>query len=91
MPGDPVRVMLGTGLGGPGRGPPTQLGLDQPLPNQYVSFVLAAMRFDFGESVAQRAPVNSSILSRAGVTLVLVVYSTLIALAIAVPLAIVSA
>jgi peptide/nickel transport system permease protein len=92
VPGDPVRVMLGNRASDAQVAVlRSQLGLDQPLPNQYVTFVLAAMRFDFGQSVALKAPVNSLILGRAGVTLVLVVYSTLIALAIAVPLAIVSA
>ena len=92
VPGDPVRVMLGN------RASDAQvavlrarLGLDQPLPEQYVMFLWNAVRLDFGDSVALKAPINGLILGRAIPTLVLVVYSTLISLVVAVPLAILSA
>ena len=92
VPGDPVRVMLGN------RASDVQvavlrakLGLDQPLPEQYVMFLWNAVRLDFGDSVALKAPINSLILTRAIPTLALVVYSTLISLGVAVPLAILSA
>ncbi len=92
VPGDPVRVMLGN------RASEAQvavlrshLRLDQPLVSQYVSFIWNALRLDFGDSVALKASINSLILDRAPATLVLVAYSSLISLVLAVPLAILSA
>ena len=92
VPGDPARVMLGS------RATEEsvallreQLGLNEPLPTQYVQFVLDATHLEFGNSLFLRAPVGPIIADRAVNSLNLLLYSILISLLIAVPLAILSA
>src|SRR5690348_9309010 len=64
-PGDPVRVMLGEEPD-----PATiaavrqQLGLDQPLPVQYVLWAGRALHGDFGRSLRTRQPVVQAIAER---------------------------
>src|SRR3989449_11538945 len=41
------------------------LGLDRPLPEQYVSFLVRAARGDFGTSLRARRPVNELQIGRA--------------------------
>ena len=92
IPGDPAAIFLGA------RATPesvatlrAQLGLDEPLVTQYLDFVGGALRLDFGESITQRVPVAPLIAERVSVTMFLLLYSVLISLVVAVPLAIVSA
>jgi len=92
VPGDPARIILGT------RSSPEalatlrdQLGLNDPLPRQYLDFLTGAIRLDFGDSLVKRAPVASLLGQRVGVTALLMTYAVLIAVAIAVPLAVLSA
>lgn len=92
VPGDPARIILGA------RATPQavatlneQLGLDRSLPSQYVSFITGAVHLDFGESLVQKTSVGSIIGTRAEVTLLLLLYSVLISIVIAVPLAFASA
>lgn len=92
VPGDPARIILGA------QATPKavatlneQLGLDRSLPSQYLDFITGAVHFDFGESITQKTGVGSLIGSRAEVTLLLLIYSVLISIVIAVPLAIASA
>jgi peptide/nickel transport system permease protein len=70
VPGDPVRIMLGGGQGGDASASasPEQveelragLGLDQPLPIQYVGFLRRLVTFDFGTSYATGQEVSSAI------------------------------
>lgn len=65
IPGDPAEVMLF------GRGHPAdiqalrhQLGLDQPLPEQYWTFLTHALRLDFGTSIISHQPVMQEIWAR---------------------------
>jgi peptide/nickel transport system permease protein len=46
-----------------------RLGLDQPVPVQFVEYTLGALRGDLGESVWSRQPVSEIILERVGVSL----------------------
>ncbi len=92
VPGDPAHIILGA------RATPEavatlneQLGLDKPLPTQYLDFITGAVHFDFGESITQKTGVGGIIGSRAEVTLLLLLYSVIISVVIAVPLAIASA
>ena len=92
VPGDPIRIMLG------GKAPEAvvenidhQLGLDRPLPEQYVTFVGRAPRGDLGESIVLRRPVSSIVGERIGPSLFLLGYGTLIGIVLAVPLGIASA
>ena len=92
IPGDPVRVMLGARASDEAIAAlRAQLGLDQPLVDQYVSFVTNAARLDFGNSLFLRAPIGPIILDRVQNSLSLLVYSVVISLLIAVPLAVIAA
>lgn len=92
VPGDPVRVMLGSRASDEAiatlRG---QLGLDQPLTTQYVEFIRGAAHLDFGQSLFLRAPVGPIVVERAKNSAGLLVYAIVISLMIAVPLAMLAA
>lgn len=93
IPGDPVRLMFaGTGA--------TEeqvqamrhaLGLDRPLPVQYVNYVSKAIRGDLGQSIHFKQPVLQLILERMPATIELTLASLIIALAIAFPIGMLSA
>lgn len=92
VPGDPARIILGA------RATPSavatlnhQLGLDRPLPEQYLDFLKGAVTLNFGESISQRTSVGSILAPRATVTALLLIASVLISVLVAVPLAILSA
>ena len=92
VPGDPIRIMLG------GKAPQAridqverELGVDRPLPEQYIDFVVGIPQGDLGESIILRRPVSSVIGERLGPSVLLLAYATLIAIAIALPLGIASA
>ena len=77
VPGDPVDAMLGAasaGIPGPDRDRlmaqiRDQLGLNDPLPLQYVHWLGNALRFDFGESYLRHQPVATLIAQRLPSTL----------------------
>lgn len=92
IPGDPVKIMLSS------RATPEaiktvrhQLGLDRPLPIQYLRFLAGAIRMKFGNSLFLRTSIGPIIAKRATTSIALLVYSVLVSLVIAVPLAIISA
>ncbi|MEO5324153.1 ABC transporter permease [Mesorhizobium sp. CC13] len=91
-PGDPAAVMLG-----PDATPAdvealrVRLGLDQPLPIQYVYFLAQLARGDLGHSIFLDMPVASALLDRAEPTFFLTLFAILIASAIALPVGIMSA
>lgn len=92
VPGDPVRVMLGSRASAEAiatlRG---QLGLDQSLTAQYIDFIRGAVHLDFGQSLFLRAPVGPIAIERAKNSAGLLVYAIIISLLIAVPLAMLAA
>ena len=65
LPGDPARLAAG-----PDATPETvelvrqDLGLDQPLPEQFVRFIGGALRWDFGTSLRTKRPVATEIAER---------------------------
>lgn len=67
------------------------LGLDDPLAIQYVQFVGRAVQGDFGISIRHRQPAMEMILERMPATLSLTLASFSVALAISLPLGILSA
>ena len=81
LPGDPARTL--------GRGrfsTPEQLeefnrtyGLDQPLPQQFVTFLKNTLTGDLGISLRYRVPVSDLIVDRMWPTLLLVGTSTILA------------
>ncbi|GAB5494785.1 MAG: ABC transporter permease [Phototrophicaceae bacterium] len=67
------------------------LGLDKPLIFQYTDFVGHALQGDFGISIRHRQPAMEMVLERMPATLTLTISSFAVALAIALPLGILSA
>lgn len=63
-----------------------QLGLDQPIHEQYLRFLGRALRLDFGTSVQTNQPVVDEMLRRFPATFELGVLALLIAVAVGVPL-----
>lgn len=92
IPGDPVVQMLGIQAT-----PETiaeverDLGLDKSIPEQLVQFVGNAFQGDLGTSIIKRAPVRDVVFDRFLPSIYLLVFSTLIALVIALPLGALSA
>jgi peptide/nickel transport system permease protein len=86
IPGDPALVLLGEGADAAAlAGVRADLGLDRPLPVQFVSWLQHALRGDLGRSIVSGEPVAGLILQRFGLTaavvLVAVTAATLIAAA----------
>jgi peptide/nickel transport system permease protein len=92
VPGDPAQFMLGLNAR-----PDTlaalraQLGLDQPAPVRYVSWVLGMLHGDFGISYTYKTPVTELVLQRLGVSLPLAVLSLFLTILIAFPAGILAA
>lgn len=66
-------------------------GLDKPLHEQYLVWAANALGGDLGQSLFTNEPVMDLILERVGVTVLLSVYSLILALAIAIPLGVLAA
>ncbi len=92
VPGDPAVIMLGNRATDENvaqlRG---VLGLDEPLPVQYVLYMKNLFQGDLGESYSYRQPVKSIVLERIPVTLLLSVFAAILALIITIPLSILAA
>jgi peptide/nickel transport system permease protein len=92
VPGDPVRIMLhGRATDEVVAAAHERLGLDQPVPVQFVRFVWNALHGDLGTSIIQQAPVADIVFERLGASLFLLTYGALIAVLLALPLALVAA
>jgi peptide/nickel transport system permease protein len=91
-PGDPARMLAGQDAD-----PATiqairdELGLDRPLPVQYLGFVADAVRADLGRSYVTRRPVSEEIARRYPRTFTLAVASVSIAFLLGVLLGVVAA
>ena len=94
IPGDAIAARLGTSTALE----PAELaslrayfGLDQPLPVQYWNWLTSILRGDFGYSIRTGRPVLVEIAERLPATLELAAAATLIAVAIGLPLGLLSA
>lgn len=86
LPGDPTLSILGEGATQEERAAlRTELGLDLPLPVQYVRWASRVATGDFGLSLRNREPVSQMLAQRIPVTLQLTILSMLLAVAIGVP------
>lgn len=86
IPGDPALVLLGEGADAASlAGVRADLGLNRPLPVQFLAWLEHAVQGDLGRSIVSGEPVSSLILGHFGVTatvvLVAVTLATLIAIA----------
>ena len=68
-----------------------QLGLDRPLPAQYLTYMAQMLTGDWGSSIATKRPVLGEILSRLPATIELIVAAMLIAIPLGLLLGILSA
>jgi peptide/nickel transport system permease protein len=95
-PGDPVMAMIDPDVAS-AMGPEwvemqrRQLGLDQPLPVRYGIWLTEILQGNFGYSYLDRQPVSAKVLERFGPTFTLMFSAQFVALAIAIPLGILSA
>ena len=69
----------------------TQLGLDKPLPEQFLRYLAALVRGDLGLSLTTGQPVMQELLSRLPASLELVLLALLTACAVALPLGLLAA
>jgi len=84
IPGDPALVLLGEGADAAAlAGLRADLGLDRPLPLQFVSWLQHALRGDLGRSIVSGEPVAGLILQRFGLTAVVVLIAVTAATVIA--------
>lgn len=65
-----------------------RLGLDRPLPEQYLAWLRKAVRLDFGESLHFHRPVAALIAERAGNTALLGLSALVVATAVGLPMGI---
>jgi peptide/nickel transport system permease protein len=94
MPGDPVRLLLGTDSNPSPEAIAamrSKLGLDQPVLTQYAHWLRDMLHFEFGQSVFDGYPIINYIRSSLPNTLELALGAILVAIVIGVPLGIVSA
>lgn len=91
-PGDPAAVILGD------RATPEdverlrdQLGLNDPLPVQFLNWFGGVLRLDFGDSIFLGMPVTEALLERVGPTVLLTIYALLVQIVIGVPLGVLAA
>lgn len=92
-PGDPAELMLGDYAGvSPQvlRDMRARLGVDQPLPVQYVRYLGQVLTGDLGRSFRTNQPVLSEIAAQAPYTLVLAVAGILLAILVGIPAGIIS-
>jgi peptide/nickel transport system permease protein len=92
LPGDPAQIILGIKAT-----PETlqdlrhKLGLDLPLPVQYLNWIGGVIRGELGKSITYEVPITSLILSRLPVTIPLALLSILFAVVFSIPLGIYAA
>jgi peptide/nickel transport system permease protein len=92
LPGDPTSAILGDrATDADVERINRSLGLDKPIPVQFLVFVERVLSGDLGSSIHLKVPVMSLVAQRLPVTLLLTAMAALIALALAVPLAFVAA
>jgi peptide/nickel transport system permease protein len=92
LPGDPAAAMLGTNATPQAVADlRSQLGLDKPLPQQFVDYVVGLVQLDFGRSLAVRAPVTTLISNALLPTVLLTLGGTLVSVIVGVPLGVLAA
>lgn len=87
IPGDPAQIILGIHAT-----PETlrelrrQLGLDQPVVIQYLTYMKKLVMGDMGRSIAYDVPIRSLIFSRLQVTIPLAILSMILAIFLSIPM-----
>jgi ABC-type dipeptide/oligopeptide/nickel transport system permease component len=91
VPGDPVEVMLGESATSADRGAlRAELGLDQPLPLQFVEYLGKLARGDFGHSIHSHAAISDLLAERLPATARLALLALALAIVIGLPLGVIA-
>ena len=92
VPGDPARLYVGA------RASPealerarAELGLDDPLPQQFLRYVVSSARGEFGYSFRTKRPILEDLKVRVPATMELVVLAMALAIAVGVPVGVLAA
>jgi peptide/nickel transport system permease protein len=81
IPGDPVASLLGVNSTPQARAMLThRLGLDKPLPVQYLTWLWHTLQGDLGTSIAQQMPARSMVVSAFWNTLLLTAFAAIVAI-----------
>ena len=92
LPGDPATVLLGMNASPEAIAAlRTEMGLDRPLPIQFLGFLAGAIRGDFGESATYGVPVATLIAERAAVSVPLAALAVVLTVGIALPAGVLAA
>lgn len=92
VPGDPAQAMLGDGASPQDVADLRRsLGLDEPLLDQYATFLRQAVTGDLGRSFRTGQPVTTMIVERIPATAELALAAMFVAIAIAIPLGVIAA
>lgn len=92
IPGDPARIMLGTRASEEKLAElRSELGLDEPIWQQFLVFVGNVFQGDLGQSLFYRRPVLEVVFERLPVTVSLVALSVILSVVVCVPLAVAAA
>ncbi|MDO9050317.1 MAG: ABC transporter permease [Methylotenera sp.] len=92
VPGDPVEVMLGESASSADRAAlRADLGLNQPLIQQFCSYLSKLAHGDFGQSIHTKTPIIDLLKTRYPATVKLALLSLIIGLVVGVPLGIYAA
>ncbi len=91
-PGDPASTMLGSDATTEQKEAlREQLGLNEPLPTQFVTWLWGVVRLDFGESLFIGKPVTEALLDRVAPTGLLTLYALTLSILIAIPAGVLAA
>src|SRR5499427_3209898 len=92
IPGDPARVLAGTDADDAGLAEiRDKYGLNDAIVVQYLRWLRLTLRGDLGESIRTREPVMRTVGRKLPITIELAVLSLVVALAIAIPVGVLSA
>jgi peptide/nickel transport system permease protein len=92
IPGDPAQILLGqTATQEQVQAMRAQMGLDKPVPVQYVLFLRDAFTGDLGESIVTGRPVTVELMARLPATLELTAFAMFVAVLVGVPVGVISA
>lgn len=92
LPGGPENAILGVNATEEAKAEiRSDLNLDEPLPVRYVQWLGDAVTGDLGDSYVQHLPVTELLADRLPISLLLMFYAQALALAVAIPLGIISA
>ncbi|MGH3366607.1 MAG: ABC transporter permease [Nocardioidaceae bacterium] len=90
-PGDPIAASLGGQLSEEALNERrAALGLDRPLLTQYLEYLGGVVRGDLGETITDNRPITDLVVENGGATLTLTVAALIIALAVGIPLGLLS-